>query len=176
MMRRLGFSVALVIVFALALEASCRIDDAQRFGTPFFSPVESESKLLVRDATGEHGRPHARYGKWVINNVGMRGPDVDLVKPPGTLRIVTAGASETFGLYESPGREFPRQLEDTLRARCTGGPHIEVLNAAIFGMSLPTVDQDLRLRVRPLHPDVVVLYPTPVQYLDDGVPTPAEPD
>ncbi len=174
MIRRIAWSVSLLAVFALALEVACRIDDGLRFGTPFFSPVESEGDLLVRDATGEHGRPYARYGKWVINNVGMRGPDVDTAKPPGTVRIVTAGASETFGLYESPGREFPRQLEDTLRERC--GPRVEVLNAAIFGMTLPTLEQDLRLRVRPLHPDAVVLYPTPVQYLNDGVPQPAVPD
>jgi lysophospholipase L1-like esterase len=166
--------VALAVVAALAMEISCRLDDALRFGTPVLSRVESESELLVRDADGEHGRPNARYGKWVINNVGMRGPDVDPVKAPGTLRVVTAGASETFGLYESPGREFPRQLEDTLRARL--GPRVQVLNAAIFGMTLPTLEQDLRLRIRALRPDVVVLYPTPVQYLNDEVPTPAAPD
>jgi lysophospholipase L1-like esterase len=172
--RSIGLGLALAVVFALAMEIACRLDDAVRFGTPVLSRVESESDLLVRDAAGEHGRPHARYGKWVINNVGMRGPDVDSVKPPGTLRVVTAGASETFGLYESPDHEFPRQLEDTLRAR--RGPHVEVLNAAIFGMSLPTLEQDLRLRVHALRPDVVVLYPTPVQYLNEEVPIPAEPD
>jgi lysophospholipase L1-like esterase len=173
-MRSAALVVALTIVFAVALELSCRLDDAIRFGTPIFSRVESESDLLVRDAAGEHGRPNARYGKWVINNVGMRGPDIDPIKAPGTLRVVTAGASETFGLYESPGHEFPRQLEDTLRAR--RGPRVEVLNAAIFGMSLPTLEQDLRLRVSALQPDVVVLYPTPVQYLNEERPVPAEPD
>jgi hypothetical protein len=173
-MRTFALALGLLATFALALEAMCRVDDAVRFGTPFFSRVESESELLVRDAAGEHGRPHARYKKWVINNVGMRGPDIPLAKPPGTLRVVTAGASETFGLYESPGREFPRQLEDTLRARC--GAHVEVLNAAIFGMTLPTLEQDLRLRVRALDPDVVVLYPTPVQYLNDAMPMSATPD
>jgi hypothetical protein len=173
-MRAFAVALSMLLTFALALEATCRIDDAIRFGTPFFSRVESESELLVRDAAGEHGRPHARYKKWVINNVGMRGPDVSPVKSPGTLRVVTAGASETFGLYESPDHEFPRQLEDTLRARCR--LHVEVLNAAIFGMTLPAVDLDLRLRVRPLDPDVVVLYPTPVQYLNDEMPMPATPD
>jgi lysophospholipase L1-like esterase len=174
-MRSVLPGVVMAIVFAVALEATCRIDDAIRFGTPFWSPVESEDELLVRDATGEHGRPYARYKKWVINNVGMRGPNVDVVKPAGTLRVVTAGASETFGLYESPDHEFPRQLEDTLRAHMCDRP-VEVLNAAIFGMTLPTLEQDLRLRVRPLHPDVVLLYPTPVQYLDNATPRPAAPD
>lgn len=174
-MRSILFAVAMVFVFAVALEATCRIDDAIRFKTPVFSRVESEAELLVRDSTGEHGRPYTRYKKWYINNLGMRGPNVPPVKPAGTLRVVTAGASETFGLYESPDHEFPRQLEDTLRARLGGDP-VEVLNAAIFGMSLPTLEQDLRLRVRALDPDVVVLYPTPVQYLQDDVPEPAAPD
>jgi hypothetical protein len=170
-MRTLGMALGLTVVFALALEATVRIDDAIRFGTPLLSRVASEQELIVRDSLGEHGRPHARYEKWVINNVGMRGPDVPIVKPPGILRVVTAGASETFGLYETPGHEYPRQLEDTLRARC--GPRVEVLNAAMWGMSLPTVEQDLRLRVRALDPEVVVLYPSPVQYLTDVRPKPA---
>ncbi|HSY84813.1 MAG TPA: hypothetical protein VK807_23820 [Gemmatimonadaceae bacterium] len=174
-MRSIAFALTMVVTFALALEATCRIDDALRFGTPVFSRVESEAELLVRDSAGEHGRPYARYKKWSINNVGMRGPNIPIAKPPGTLRVVTAGASETFGLYESPDHEFPRQLEDTLRARLCGDP-VEVLNAAIFGMSLPTLEQDLRLRVRALDPDVVVLYPTPVQYLEDEMPRPAVPD
>ena len=37
-------------------------------------------------------------------------------------------------------------------------------------------EQDLRLRVRALQPDVVVLYPTPVQYLNEERPLPAAPD
>ncbi len=181
-MRATVLGLVLVLVGALALEITCRIDNAIRFGTPLLSRVETESDLLMRNAAGEHGRPDARYQKWVINNIGMRGPHADSVKAPGMLRVVTAGASETFGLYESPGREFPRQLEDSLRTRLADGHcptavrGVEVLNAAIFGMTLPTLEQDLRLRVRALHPNVVVLYPTPVQYLNEDVPTPAEPD
>jgi hypothetical protein len=112
----------------------------------------------------------------------MRGPEVSLAKPTNVVRVVTAGASETFGLYESPGREYPRQLEDSLNARlranagACSASRAEVLNAAMPGMSLPTIDQDIRLRVKPLKPDYVVLYPTPSAYLDDGVPVAARPD
>jgi hypothetical protein len=49
------------------------------------------------------------------------------------------------------------------------------LNTALPGMSLPTVEQDLRGRVRRLGADVVVLYPTPAQYLDDEPPRAARP-
>jgi hypothetical protein len=44
------------------------------------------------------------------------------------------------------------------------------------GMSLPTIEQDVRLRVRPLQPDFIVLYATPAAYLEDALPSAARPD
>lgn len=180
--RRGAAAIGLAVIVAVAMEATCRLDDLIRYGTPIWSPVESEDDLLISDRDGEHARPNARYQKWIINSVGMRGPAVLAVKPPGDLRVVTVGASETFGLYESPGREYPRQLEDSLRRwavsdHCTGSPSdIEVLNAAIFGMSLPTTDADLRTRIRRLGPDVVTIYSVPSQYLTAAPPVAASPD
>jgi hypothetical protein len=176
--------VGLILIIALAMEVTCRLDDWIRYRTPIWSRVVSEEDLLVRDADGMHARRNSRFQKWVINEVGTRGPSAASQKSPGALRVVTVGASETFGLYESPDQEFPRQLEDSLRRwltvpECaTGGPphRIEVLNAAIFGMSLPTVIADVAARVRRLGPDVVVVYPTPVQYLAGLPPVAATPD
>jgi hypothetical protein len=129
-----------------------------------------------------HGRPGGRFQKWSLNSFGMRGPEVSAPKSQHIVRIVTVGASETFGLYESPGREYPRQLEDTLNARLASAASVcgerraQVLNAAMPGMSLPTIDQDIRLRVRPLDPDFVIVYATPAAYLDDALPVAAKPD
>jgi hypothetical protein len=180
-MRRLGELLLLACVFCIVLEGTCRLEDWVRFQTPILSPFAAEEDLVVRDARGAHARANARYGKYVIDSLGMRGPDAPLVAAPGTVRVVTEGASETFGLYESPGQEYPRQLADSLtrwfRTDETCAPRrAEVLNAAVFGMSLPTVEQDLRLRVSRLHPDVVVIYPTPVQYLNDTRPVATPPD
>jgi len=58
---------ALVVLFALTLELTCRIEDWIRFRTPIFSPFTSQMDLLVRDADGVHGQPNARYQKWVMN-------------------------------------------------------------------------------------------------------------
>lgn len=180
--RVLGEWLALAMLFAFSLEAACRVEDWVQFRTPIFALERSQLDLLVRDTLGMHGRPGGRFQKWSLNSFGMRGPEVSVVKPPHVIRVVTAGASETFGLYESPGREYPRQLEDTLNARLAdartvcGEWHAEVLNAAMPGMSLPTIDQDIRLRVGPLSPDFVVVYPTPAGYLDDAVPVAARPD
>ncbi|MBX6332820.1 MAG: hypothetical protein IRY91_13310, partial [Gemmatimonadaceae bacterium] len=165
---------SLVIVFGVALEGTARIQDWVRYRMPILSRVTGESDLMMRDRDGMHGRPNAQYRKWVMNNLGLRGPDAPAVKAPGTVRVAMLGASEMFGLYESPDHELPRQLADTLAARLAAGAcgahapaRFEVLNAALPGMSLPTVDQDVRMRLARLGLDIVVYYPSPVQYLDD---------
>lgn len=173
----------LLLVFGASLELTTRIEDWVRFRTPFLSPYRSQSELIVRDKDGMHPRPNSRFQKWVINNLGFRGPDVTPLKATKTYRIVTAGASETFGLYESADREYPRQLEDTLNAELEGRRgcegvirRFEVLNAGFPGMSLPTVTQDIRNRLSRYAVDVVLYYPSPVQYLREELPRAAIPD
>ncbi len=181
-MKLVALVSSLLFAFLVSFELTCRVEDRLRYGMPMLSTVRDQEDLVVRDAAGMHGRPHAQYEQFVLNGLGMRGPEVRLAKPSTTLRVATIGASETFGLYESDGREYPRQLEDTLRSLMAGDcpqqpyDRVEVLNAAIFGMSLPTVAQDVRLRVAATHPDVIVAYPTPPHYLDDEVPRAARPD
>jgi hypothetical protein len=108
-----------------------------------------------------------------MNEEGMRGPSFKRERTPGVVRIVAVGASETFGLTEAEGREYPRQLEDSLNAarlRQPGLPSFEVLNASLPGMSLPTIDLTLRHHVRTLAPDVVLVYPSPSFYVDREPP------
>lgn len=167
--------VAVLAALAGGFEATARLEDLVRYGMPLAAPYGSEADLVVRDSLGMHGRPGAHYLKWSLNSLGTRGPEVTRERRPGALRVVTTGASETFGQSEAPGREYPRQLEDSLRAHLAQGPEapfysVEVLNAAFFGMSLPTATQDVRLRLARFEPQVVVLYPTSTQYLADGVP------
>lgn len=170
------------MVFLLVLELTCRIEDWVTYGTPIISRVGSLEDLVVRDADGMHARPLAEFQKWKINSLGMRGPERPATPAPGTIRVVTVGASETFGLRESPNKEYPRQLEDSLtawthRGGCGRATNtFEVLNAAFAGMSLPTIDQDVRLRLHRLQPDIVVVYPSSVQYLQDEIPRAARPD
>jgi hypothetical protein len=75
-------------------------------------------------------------------------------------------------LYESPGRDWPQQLQDSLH-QCARP--VRVLNAAFAGMSLPTVRQDFVRRLQPHAPAVWIYYPTPMQYLASPLPTAAEP-
>lgn len=176
---RLRFAtvLALAAIMALSFELTVRVQDWVRYRMPIFSPVTSEADLMVRDRLGAHGRPNSQFRKWSIDSLGFRGVDVPVAKGAGTVRVALTGASETFGLYESPHREYAQALEDSLNARLAAGAcdtavvrRFEVLNDALPGMSLPTVEQDIRLRLGRFAPDVIVHYPTPAQFLEDRAP------
>ncbi len=173
-LRRAGQLAAGLVVGAVAFEVAARLEDLVRYRMPLAAPYASEQDLAVHDSLGIHGRPNAQYLKWSLNSLGTRGPEVPEQRAAGVLRVVTAGASETFGQSESPGREYPRQLEDSLRRRIASDElsfrSVEVLNSAFFGMTLPTSTQDVRLRLARLRPQIVVLYPTTVQYLAEALP------
>jgi hypothetical protein len=181
--RWLGRLATLMPLFALSLEITTRIEEWVRFRTPLLTRYRSQFDLIVRDEHGTHGRPNSRFQKWEMNSLGLRGPEVSLAKAPGVYRIATLGASETFGLYESPDHEFPRQLQkilnrDVRRGRLCGSSirKVEVLNAALPGMSLPTSIQNLSGRLNQYGLDMVVVYPSPPQYLGNDGPRSALPD
>ncbi len=160
-------------IMLVAIEGATRFDDWARFGVAFSSNVQAMDELLVIDSLGAHARPGAQYRQFRINALGLRGAEI----PPERLRtarlVVVSGASESFGLYEAQGKEWPRQLEDSLRTHCARD--VVVGNAAFAGMSLPTVIQDVERRLRPLEPSVIVYYPTPMQYLEETIPVAAKP-
>lgn len=167
---RVARAAALLVIVLLAAEGAVRVEEWVRWRTPLLSRVRAVTDLAIRDSRGVHPAPSSTFRKWKINSVGTRGAEPRDGRP----RLIVTGASESFGLYESPGHEYPQQLADSLDAIACSA---DVLNAAFPGMSLPTVEQDLRLRLAELHPTAVLYYPTPPQYLDaDGIPYAATPD
>ena len=174
--------LALFVAAAIVFELSCRVEDWVMYRTPIASPYRSIDDLVTRDADGMHGRPNAQFQKWIMNGLGTRGPSASVIPSANTVRVITVGASETFGLRESANHEYPRQLEDSLNARlralgCAAQDgRFEVLNAAFAGMSLPTTDQDVRNRLVRYRPSIIVAYPSPVAYLGGPLPTATRPD
>ncbi len=174
---------SMIAVFLMALETTSRIEDWVRYRTPFFTRFRSQDDLIIRGTDGVHGRPNSQFQKWKMNSLGMRGPEVPPFPAAGTLRVVVVGASESFGLYEAEGKEYPRQLEDSLQRVLAAGAcdgtairSAEVLNAAMHGMTVPTIEQDVRNRIRRIGADVVLVYPSPTQYLYEKRPAAARPD
>ena len=167
----------LLLLMFIVLEVVTRLEERIAWGVPLLSRVTGPGDLVWMHPDGARGRPGARYQKWGLNHLGFRGPEISPVPDAGTTRVVVVGASETFGLYESPQREYSRQLEDSLRARAaaacgTRARPIEVVNAALPGLATPSMERLVNDVVRPTRPDVIVLYPSPGFYLNPRAPTP----
>jgi lysophospholipase L1-like esterase len=148
-----------LIVFVVVLEVCARLDDVVSYGAPFWGSYNDEI-LLQRDSIGKWGKPGARYAKWQLNSLGYRGPELR----PGTLRIITMGASETFGLYEAPGEEYPRQLERDLNS-WAGSDVFQVVNVAFAGETLPTAILRVPQIVEQIRPAYALIYPDLSSYI-----------
>ena len=164
--KRLLATVVLGTVSILSAELTARLDDIIRDGIPFLAAPDQQRDLTVRDSLGVRGRPNGRHRSWKLNGAGFRGPEISEDPPIGCRRVMVLGASESFGYYEPPGKEYPAQLQDSLRA---SGCH-EVVNAAIVGITLPQIVTLWRNWASRFHPDLVLIYATPMFYLSDNPP------
>lgn len=158
----LAVAAATLIVASLLLEAGTR---AAGLHFPAIArPEVRDGGLWVYDRTkgwfhapGSHGRaflggPDA--GRVRINALGLRGPEVTRVRPPGTRRVLVLGDSYVFGVGVDEEHLFTTCLE---RRLSRDGARVEVVNAGVSGYS---TDQQLLLlqELGPqLRPDVVVL-------------------
>ena len=158
LIRRLLFWTLQLLVALVVLELCARTDDLLTWQAPFWGEY-SEEMLFVTDSLGYHLRPNGRFQKWQISSYGFRGPEITVEKPAGVRRIIAVGASETFGLYESRGKEFPAQLQYLLDQQRPG--RYQVLNAAIPGISPSRIGHYFETWLHRFSPDIVIFYPTP---------------
>ena len=151
----------LAVVCLVTLEAAARVDDWLSYGAPLLGNYDIDQLFRVT-AAGLRGVPNGRYAKWVLNSQGYRGPEIRA--DHGQMRVVTYGASETFGIYEDPGQEFSRVLERDLNTAAHTGD-FEVVNAGMPGMRVGSGISFLREIGATLHPKAVIIYPTPTHYI-----------
>jgi hypothetical protein len=170
--RWLGRWLGIVFVFMLTLEVAARLDDAAAWGAPFLRNY-SAAELVVWDSLGVRNKPGAQFEKWKINSSGFRGPEVEPTSPAGSIRVAILGASESFGLFESEGHEYPARLRSVLDSIAPG--RFEVINASMAGLGLPTMASYFKDFVAPFEPDLVVVYPSPSFYLEVEPPRPLRP-
>lgn len=90
------------------------------------------------------------------NQLGFRGPEVQIPKPAGLLRVVAMGSSTTYGLTAAD-QTYPVWLERTLRQhyRVTD---LEVINAGVYGYTSWQTFINFSLRILELQPDLVIIY------------------
>jgi len=147
-------------MYILTMEICARVDDKIKYGAPLLGHYSS-TELTVLDSEGiGHNVPGSRFEKWRVNAVGFRGEEINFEKPRGIKRIACMGVSETFGLYESPQMEWPRQLEEVINS---DGKY-EIMNTAVVGLGLKQYVRYLEKYVLRLEPDIVILYVNPFGY------------
>ncbi len=153
------------ILTLIGMEIWARLDDWIRCDAPLLSEYSEEKMLIVHDSLGVRGKPNGRFEKWSLNSLGFRGPEIKAEKSPHVLRIATMGASETFGIYESVNKEWPRQLAENLKIEFPN-QSIEVVNTALPGMTLESALKFYRNRIAFLRPDIVLFYVNVLPFLD----------
>jgi len=92
-----------------------------------------------------------------INTRGFRGPEVSDEKPAGVVRIVTLGASSTFGYHARDDMTYPAQLQRALNAACPSRK-FEVINLGIPHLTSTQILALFAAEGVRLHPDVVTFY------------------
>lgn len=93
-----------------------------------------------------------------INEHGFRGESFEIAKPEGTLRVLTLGASSTFGYHSRDEETYPFQLERALEAASGEVGRFEVINFAIPHSTTDHVLAMLWNEGFRLDPDVITFY------------------
>jgi lysophospholipase L1-like esterase len=86
------------------------------------------------------------------NSDGLNSPEIDLAKPPGTVRIITLGDSRSMAEGIPFDRLYGRRLESMLN-EAAGEPRYEVINAGVSGYSSYQGVQQLKRQLLKYEPD-----------------------
>lgn len=156
-----GRAVLVLFVFGLLSflvgEIGIRIRDRIVSGTPILANPTYSSTLRIRKYGIWVGKPNAHYRKWKLNAFGFRSEPITLHEKPGCTRIMILGASEMFGLYESPGKDFAADLTRDLKPRGC----FTVINAAMAGMGIMAAKVYWDHYLYRFRPNYVLIYPAP---------------
>ncbi len=151
------------------LEVAARVDDWLRHGADPLAYYGPKNLLALSDEGETHNRPLARFEKWRHDERGYR-----VSTPPGTTppvaRWTCLGSSETYGLYERPGGEWPAAL-----GALVAPAGVRVDNASVVGISPFELKWYLDRHVLPYEPDLVIVVISPFIFTL-GLASGVEPD
>jgi len=94
-----------------------------------------------------------------INGHGFRGPEFVEVKAPDVVRVVTLGASSTFGYYSRDEATYPFVLENLLnQSGCAETKTFEVINLGVPHLRSENILSLFAAEGAPLDADIVTFY------------------
>jgi lysophospholipase L1-like esterase len=162
--RRVFQALLCSVALFLLVEVMLQIRSQLRHGQSVFSAVAAQKMYQADLDTGlVLLRPNSTFsGSEIVirsNSLGLRSPEIDVARTPGSLRIAVIGASTVMGAYAASNEEsFPALMEARLRVLYPNRL-VEVVNAGMVGYSLADQRRMLTHRVTVLHPDLVIVYP-----------------
>ena len=124
--------------------------------------VQYEPVIFARHAFKQEARlVNNPFGKkkeliWQMNEKGYRGPNFDVPKPMGMIRIMIFGGSSVFDTRSTQGEDWPRRLEAKLRK--SGFANVEVINAGVIGHTALESVGRLFAEGFVFEPDYVLIY------------------
>lgn len=142
------------VVALLLLEGAVRVRAWILYGTPdrlHRMVVHAESGLKIPE-------PGRDFGAIRLDSRGFRNPELEVPKPEGRVRFAFVGASTTFCTEVSSNAATWPALVAAGLARAHPTADVDYVNAGVVGYLLAHIEKNLDVRVRPLAPDVVVLY------------------
>lgn len=146
--------VLALVLFALA-EGAVRLRAILKYG--YVSGVER--RLMVDDATGLRiPIPGSQQGPIVINSLGFRSPEIPRAKPDGTIRLAFLGGSTTYCAEVSSNAATWPDLVTRQLAADYPQVRFDYINGGAPGYSLDNLLVNLRSRIAPLKPDLIVIY------------------
>ena len=169
MLKSLLKLLAFSVIFLVLLELIARGEDTIRYDAPFWGDYHLEGIRGVDSRGTVRCEANSRYKHFILGEHGFRlTPAIE----NGDEQLVWLGASEAFGLYESPGMDIANQLE--LRF-VIDKKNIDVVNASCFGQNVTRLTRIIEDPIKAMAPQMIVLYPTPHFYLDVVEVKPDEP-
>ncbi len=156
---------AVALVALLVVEIGLRIVFAFKVGPSIFLRGFKEERVIADGYTKY--KPHQkRYDtnpdtgesfSVSINSRGFRGADFELEKPAGAKRVLTLGASSTFGFRDQDHETYPFLLGEILAEECRS-TEFEVINLGIPHLESKHILALFRKEGLELEPDIVTFY------------------
>ncbi len=148
------------LLFIVLVELIARTEDSVRYDAPFWGHYHLEGIRGVDDRGTVRCEANSRYKHFELGANGFRlTPHLE----NADRSLIWLGASEAFGLYETPGEDIANQLE---RGFARDGVSVDVVNASCFGLNLTRLQRIVEDPVAGMQPELLALYPTPHFYLD----------